>query len=65
MAAATSDAFSRVGGIVSPMIIGSMYATLKFGGVFTLICGVLAAGCVLTLTLSTATRGRSLETLSD
>ncbi|MFK0168847.1 MFS transporter [Streptomyces sp. NPDC090306] len=65
MAAATSDAFSRVGGIVSPMIIGSMYATLKFGGVFTLICLVLAAGCVLTLTLSTATRGRSLETLSD
>jgi putative MFS transporter len=65
MAAATSDAFSRIGGIVAPMIIGSMYASLRFGGVFTLICVVLAAGCVLTLTLSTATRGRSLESVTS
>ncbi|MGP2439394.1 MFS transporter [Streptomyces sp. JW3] len=64
MAAATSDAFSRVGGITAPMIIGTMYASLRFGGVFTLICAVLAAGCVLTLTLSTSTKGRSLEALS-
>ncbi|MET8468459.1 MFS transporter [Streptomyces sp. NPDC006422] len=64
MAAATSDAFSRVGGIVAPMLIGTMYASLRFAGVFGLICAVLAAGCVLTLTLSTATKGRSLETLS-
>ncbi|MFD8572372.1 MFS transporter [Streptomyces sp. NPDC059639] len=64
MAAATSDAFSRVGGIVAPMLIGTMYASLHFSGVFTLICAVLAAGCVITLTLSTATKGRSLEELT-
>ncbi|MFJ3671421.1 MFS transporter [Streptomyces sp. NPDC090106] len=63
MAAATSDAFSRVGGIVAPMIIGTAYASLRFGGVFTLICAVLAAGCVLTLLLCTPTKGRSLENL--
>ncbi|WP_078872749.1 MFS transporter [Streptomyces sp. NRRL S-1868] len=64
MAAATSDAFSRIGGIVAPLLIGTMYTSLRFTGVFSLICLVLAAGCVLTLTLSTRTKGRSLETLT-
>ncbi len=64
MAAATSDAFSRIGGITAPMIVGTMYASLRFAGVFTLICAVLAVGCAVTVTLSTSTRGRSLEAMS-
>ncbi|MEV6794424.1 MFS transporter [Streptomyces sp. NPDC051320] len=64
MAAATSDAFSRVGGIVAPLIIGTTYTSLHFAGVFTLICAVLAAGCVMTLALATATSGRSLESIT-
>jgi putative MFS transporter len=64
MAAASSDAFSRVGGIIAPMVIGSAYASLHFAGVFTLICLVLVAGAVLTLVLGTSTRGLSLEATS-
>ncbi|GGU58330.1 hypothetical protein [Streptomyces daghestanicus] len=64
MAAATSDAFGRIGGITAPRITGTRYVSPRFTGVLTLICAVLAAGCVLTLTLSTSAQGRSLGAVS-
>jgi len=62
MGAASS--FGRIGGILSPLIIGSAYASLGFSGVFALTCGVLAIGVLAVLTLGVSTTGRTLEDIT-
>jgi putative MFS transporter len=62
MGAASS--FGRIGGILSPLIIGGAYASLGFSGVFALTCGVLAIGVLAVLTLGVSTTGRTLEDIT-
>jgi putative MFS transporter len=60
-----ASAFGRVGGILSPIIIGSAYGALGFFGVFVLTCAVLAIGVVTVLTLGISTKGRTLEDIAS
>jgi MFS transporter, putative metabolite:H+ symporter len=59
-----ASAFGRVGGILSPLIIGSAYSRLGFFGVFALTCAVLAMGVLAVLTLGVSTAGRTLEDIT-
>ena len=59
-----ASAFGRVGGILSPLIIGSAYASLGFSGVFALTCAVLGVGVLAVLTLGVSTKGRTLEDIT-
>jgi len=59
-----ASAFGRIGGILSPLIIGSAYASLGFTGVFVLTCAVLSVGVLAVLTLGVSTKGRTLEDIS-
>ncbi|GAA5175991.1 MFS transporter [Pseudonocardia eucalypti] len=59
-----ASAFGRIGGICSPIIIGSAYAQLGFSGVFTLTCAVLAVGILAVAVLGVTTKGRTLEDIS-
>jgi putative MFS transporter len=59
-----ASAFGRVGGILSPLIIGSAYSSLGFFGVFALTCAVLAVGVLAVLTLGVSTKGRTLEDIT-
>ncbi|MFF9352431.1 MFS transporter [Streptomyces sp. NPDC014734] len=61
----TASAFGRIGGIAAPIIIGVLHTGLGFGGVFTMIMFVLAAGAVTVLFLGVSTRGRTLEDLEQ
>jgi putative MFS transporter len=59
-----ASSFGRVGGILSPLIIGFAYSRLGFTGVFTLTCAVLATGVLAVLTLGVSTTGRTLEDIT-
>jgi putative MFS transporter len=59
-----ASAFGRVGGILSPLIIGSAYSSLGFFGVFALTCAVLAVGVLAVSTLGVSTAGRTLEDIT-
>lgn len=59
-----ASAFGRIGGILSPIIIGSAYTTLGFSGVFVLTCAVLAVGVLAVLLLGVSTKGRTLEDIA-
>jgi MFS transporter, putative metabolite:H+ symporter len=61
----TASAFGRIGGILSPIIIGSAYGALGFFGVFVLTSAVLAIGVVAVLTLGISTKGRTLEDIAS
>jgi MFS transporter, putative metabolite:H+ symporter len=60
----TASAFGRIGGILSPIIIGTAYGGLGFFGVFALTCAVLLAGVVAVLVLGVSTSGRTLEDIT-
>jgi putative MFS transporter len=59
-----ASAVGRVGGISAPILIGVLFASIGFLGVFAMIAGVLVLGAVAVLTLGLSTRGRTLEELS-
>jgi putative MFS transporter len=59
-----ASAFGRVGGILSPIIIGTAYTRLGFSGVFVLTCAVLAIGVLAVLVLGVSTKGRTLEDIA-
>ena len=46
-----SDGVSRIGAALAPTIIGSTYASIRFGGVFTVISLVLLVGVVVIVLL--------------
>ncbi len=60
-----ASAFGRIGGIVSPILIGMLYPTLGFGGVFALIAGALGTGALAVLCFGVNTSGRTLEQLNQ
>ncbi|MEV6234947.1 MFS transporter [Saccharopolyspora shandongensis] len=59
-----ASAFGRIGGIVAPIIIGVLYASIGFGGVFTMVTGALVAGALGVLVFGVSTSGRTLEELT-
>ncbi|HEY3684563.1 MAG TPA: MFS transporter [Streptosporangiaceae bacterium] len=59
-----SAVFSRAGAALAPIIMGSTYATLKFSGVFGMLCVVIAVAVVVVVTMGVSTRQRSLEEIA-
>jgi len=57
----TASALARIGSIASPTIVGAAYPVLGFGGVFTLMTGVLFVGGMGILLFGKNTHGVSLE----
>ncbi|MEU6658338.1 MFS transporter [Streptomyces sp. NPDC046821] len=60
-----ASAAGRVGGIAAPILIGVMFASVGFLGVFSTLAGVLVVGAVAVLTLGLSTSGRTLEDLGS
>lgn len=58
-----ASAVGRIGGITAPILIGLMYASVGFMGVFGMIAGVLVFGGLVVLFFGQSTRGRTLEDL--
>jgi putative MFS transporter len=59
-----SAVFSRVGAALAPIIMGSTYVSLKFSGVFGMLCAVIAVAVVAVVTMGVSTRQRSLEEIA-
>ncbi|GAB3210871.1 MFS transporter [Marinactinospora thermotolerans] len=60
-----ASATARVGSILAPVTIGYLYADLGFGGVFTMLCGLLLGGALILAAFGLRTAGRSLEEMHD
>ena len=59
-----ASAFGRVGGISAPIVIGLVYGSIGFGGVFVMTTAVLAAGVLTVILFGLSTRGRTLEDIT-
>lgn len=59
----TASAVGRIGGISAPILIGVLFTSIGFLGVFSMIAAVLLLGAVAILTLGLSTSGRVLEDL--
>lgn len=59
-----ASAFGRIGGIAAPIVIGALYATIGFGGVFAMVTAALLAGALGVLVFGVSTSGRTLEELT-
>jgi MFS transporter, putative metabolite:H+ symporter len=62
---ATVSAVARLGAIFAPIIIGSAYTVLGFGGVFAMMLVVLAVGVLVIVVFGVPTAGRTLEELTE
>lgn len=60
-----ASACGRIGSITAPMLIGFLTASWGFGGVFTLVTIILAAGVATVVLFGVSTAGRSLERLNE
>src|SRR5262249_22242130 len=59
----TASAVGRLGGISAPILIGVLFTSIGFLGVFSMIAAALLLGAFAILTLGLSTRGRRLEDL--
>lgn len=59
-----SAIFGRVGAALAPIIMGATYASLKFSGVFLVLCLVIAVAVLGVIAMGVATRHRSLEEIA-
>ena len=59
-----ASAFGRIGGLAAPLVIGSTYAKIGFGGVFVITTVVLVAGALAVALLGIGTAGKSLEQIA-
>ncbi|MFC6159480.1 MFS transporter [Kribbella jiaozuonensis] len=59
----TASAVGRFGGITAPILIGVLFTSVGFLGVFSMIAAALLLGALAILTLGLSTRGRRLEDL--
>jgi putative MFS transporter len=62
MGAATS--FGRIGGISAPIIIGFTYASIGFGGVFSMTMAILVVAAAVLAVLGRSTAGKTLEQIT-
>lgn len=56
-----TSAFSRVGGILAPIVIGYIYPLYGFSGVFIMITTILIIGTLTVMILGQETKAKSLE----
>jgi MFS transporter, putative metabolite:H+ symporter len=61
----TASAVGRLGAIASPVLVGYILPIAGFGGVFGMTTAVLAFGALSVLLLGVATKGRSLEAITE
>jgi MFS transporter, putative metabolite:H+ symporter len=59
-----ASAVGRIGGIVAPILVGFVYPTLGFAGVFGMTTAVLLLGAAAVSIMGIRTRGRSLEDIA-
>ncbi|WP_051579768.1 MFS transporter [Pseudonocardia acaciae] len=59
-----SAVFGRFGAALAPIAMGTTYASLRFSGVFLVLCGVIALAVGSVVVLGVATRQRSLEQIA-
>lgn len=62
--AGLASAIGRIGGITAPILVGFIYPTLGFGGVFGMTTAVLLLGSAAVMIMGVPTRGRSLEDIA-
>ncbi|MGI4858192.1 MAG: MFS transporter [Janthinobacterium lividum] len=60
----TSSSFGRIGAIIAPLMVGTIYPVWGFAGVFGITTCVLALGALAVLVLGVPTRGLALEDIS-
>jgi len=59
-----ASAFGRIGGVAAPIIIGMTYATIGFGGVFSMTMAILLVAAVVVAVLGRSTAGKTLEQIT-
>jgi MFS transporter, putative metabolite:H+ symporter len=59
-----ASAVGRIGGILAPIIIGSTFARIGFGGVFTITTAVLLFGAAVVGAVGINTTGKTLEQIT-
>ncbi|MDR5798078.1 MFS transporter [Caballeronia sp. LZ008] len=62
--AGSSSSFGRIGAVMAPILVGVIYPTFGFAGVFGMTTCILLAGAVVVLVFGVPTRGLSLEEIS-
>jgi MFS transporter, putative metabolite:H+ symporter len=62
--AGLASAIGRIGAIVSPILVGYLYPSFGFAGVFGTTTSVLLIGAVAVVLMGIPTRGRSLEDIA-
>jgi putative MFS transporter len=60
----TSSSFGRIGAIIAPIMVGLIYPTLGFAGVFGVTTCILLAGAAVVLIFGIPTRGLALEEIA-
>ncbi|MCH7344074.1 MFS transporter [Pelomonas sp. CA6] len=60
-----ASGIGRIGGIAAPVLVGLVYPSLGFAGVFGMTTAVLLFGSAAVLILGVPTQGRSLETITS
>ncbi|REE23211.1 putative MFS transporter [Paraburkholderia sp. BL27I4N3] len=60
----TSSSFGRIGAVIAPILVGLIYPTLGFAGVFGVTTCVLLAGAAIVLVFGIPTRGLALEEIA-
>lgn len=60
-----ASSFGRIGGILSPIIIGFLYPIYGFIGVFSLTTAILLIGVIVVWILGTETKEKSLEEINQ
>jgi len=59
-----ASAIGRIGGITAPILVGFIFPTLGFAGVFGMTTAVLLLGAAAVTSMGIPTRGRSLEAIA-
>jgi MFS transporter, putative metabolite:H+ symporter len=59
-----ASAVGRIGGILAPIIIGSTFTRIGFGGVFTITTAVLLFGAAVVGAVGISTTGKTLEQIT-
>ncbi|SEK07330.1 MFS transporter [Paraburkholderia diazotrophica] len=60
----TSSSFGRIGAVIAPILVGLIYPTLGFAGVFGVTTCILLAGAAVVLIFGIPTRGLALEDIA-
>jgi putative MFS transporter len=59
------SAVGRIGALTAPIVIGTSYSTIGFGGVFALLTGACAVGAAGVLVFGVSTQNKTLEQIEQ